>query len=75
MEKLNLDQFVLIQPVINQKLILENSCIEILYRFDNCINEESGWIVDLIDSRYINVSTYRTLSGRSYVRLPVELRS
>ena len=42
MEKLNLDQFVLIQPVINQKLILENSCIEILYRFDNCINEESG---------------------------------
>ena len=41
MEKLNLDQFVLIQPVINHKFILENACEEILYRFDNWINEES----------------------------------
>ena len=39
------------------------------------MNEASGWIVDLIESQYINVSTYRPLSGSSYVKLPVDLRS
>ena len=46
-----------------------------MYRFDNCINEGSGWIVELIESQYINISTYRPLSGSSYVKLPTELRS
>ena len=46
-----------------------------MYRIDNWINEGSGWIVELIESQYINVSTYRSLSGSSYVQLPVELRS
>ena len=39
------------------------------------MNEASGMIVDLIESQYINVSTYRPLSGSSYVKLPVDLRS
>ena len=42
---------------------------------DNWINEGSGWIVELIESQYINISTYRPLSGSSYVQLPVELKS
>ena len=43
---------------------------EILYKIDNWINEGSGWIVELIEYRYINISTYRPLSGNSYVKLP-----
>ena len=46
-----------------------------MYRIDNWINEGSGWIVELIESQYINISTYRPLSGSSYMDLPVELRS
>ena len=36
--------------------------------------KDLAWIVELIESQYINISTYRS-SGSSYVRLPVELRS
>ena len=32
------------------------------------------WIIKLIESQYINISTYRPLSGSSYIDLPVELR-
>ena len=38
-------------------------------RIDNWINEGSGWIVELIESQYINISTYRQLSRSSYVQL------
>ena len=55
-------------------MINHKSSLEILYRIDNWINEASGWIIELIESQYINISTYRPLSGSSYVNLPVELR-
>ena len=42
---------------------------------DVWINNESGWFIELIESQYINISTYRPLSGSSYMDLPVELRS
>ena len=42
---------------------------------DAWINEVSGWIIELIESQYINISTYRPLSGSSYLDLSVELRS
>ena len=73
MEKLNLGWFILIQKiktkktVINHKFSLENNFQEILYRIDNWINEETGWIIELIESEYINISTYRPLSGWSYM--------
>ena len=60
------------KTVINHKFSLENAFQEILYRIDNWINEGSGWIVELIESQYINISTYRPLSGSSYVKLPAE---
>ena len=63
------------KTVINHKFGLDKSFQEILYRIDNWINEGSGWIVELIESQYINVSTYRPLSGSSYIKLPVELKS
>ena len=61
--------------VINHRFRLENSFQEILHLIDNQVNEGSGWIVERIESQYINISTYRPLSGISYVQLPVELRS
>ena len=42
---------------------------------DNWINERSGWIIEFIESQYINISTYRPLSGSSYIDLPVELKN
>ena len=42
---------------------------------DNWINEGSGWIIEFIESQYINISTYRPLSRSSYMSLPIELRS
>ena len=63
------------KTVINHKFSLEYAFQEILYKIDNWINEGSGWIVELIESQYINVSTYRPLSGSSYVKLPAKLRS
>ena len=63
------------KTVINHKFSLENAFQEILYRIDNWINEGSGWIVEPIKSQYINISIYRPLSGSSYIKLPVELKS
>ena len=39
------------------------------------INYGSGWINELIESQYINISTYTPLSGSSYMDLPVELKT
>ena len=61
--------------VINYRFRLETSFQEILYMTDVWINRESGWIVESIESQYINISTYRPLSGSSYMDLTVDLRS
>ena len=42
---------------------------------DVWINNGSGLIIELIESQYINISTYRPLTGSSSMDLPVELRS
>ena len=39
------------------------------------INKGFRWNNESIESQYIDISTYRPLSGISYVKLPVELRS
>ena len=61
------------ETVINHEFNLENAFQEMLYSFDNWINEGSGWIIELIESQYISVSTYRPLSRSPYIKLPVEL--
>ena len=63
------------KTVINHRFVLENSFQEILYIFDNWINKGSGWIVESIKSQYINISTYRLLSGSSYISLPGQLKN
>ena len=41
---------------------------------DVWVNNGSGWIIELIEYQYINISPYRPLLGSSYMDLPVELR-
>ena len=63
------------KTVTNQRFKLEDSFQEILYMIGVWINNGSVWIIELIESQYINISNYRTLPGSSYMNLPVELRS
>ena len=42
---------------------------------DVWVNNGSGWIIELIEYQYINISPYRPLLGSSYMDLPIELRS
>ena len=58
------------KTVINYRYKLDQSFQEILYRIDAWINRGSGWIIELIESQYINISTYRS----SYIDLPIELK-
>ena len=53
------------KTVIRHKFSLENAFQEILYMIDAWINEGSGWIVESIESQYINISTYKPLLGSS----------
>ena len=61
--------------MINHKFSIGNALQETLYRIDNWINEGFGWIVESIDSQYINISTYWPFLGSSYVILPADLRN
>ena len=54
--------------VINHGFGLDKSFQEILYRIDNWINEGSGWIVETIESQYINISTYGPFVIRKFLR-------
>ena len=48
---------------------------EILNVMDKWVSEGLGWVIDRIDSHYINVTTYKPLHGSSYIELPTELRN
>ena len=54
------------KTVINHWFRLKNSFQEILYMIDVWINKGSGWNVESIESQYINISIYRSLSGSSW---------
>ena len=55
------------KTVTNHLFKLEKFFEDILYMIDVWINNGSGWIVELIESQYINISTYRPLLGSSYI--------
>ena len=61
--------------VINHRFKLGESFQEILYMIDAWINNGSGWIIESIESQYINISIYRPLVGNSYIDLPIELKN
>ena len=48
---------------------------EILNVIDKWVSEGSGWVIDQIDSHYLNVTLYKPLNGSSYIELPTELRN
>ena len=48
---------------------------EILNTIDIWVSEGSGWVIDKIDSNYINIVTYQPLNKSSYIELPTELRN
>ena len=62
------------KKIIKNRFKLEHAFQEILYRIDSCINKRSGWIIESIESQYINISTYRLLVGNSYIDCPIELK-
>ena len=48
---------------------------DILNAIDKWVSEGSGWVIDRIESHYINVTTYTPLHGSSYIELPTELKN
>ena len=63
----------LTKTAIGEKYHL-NACFnEIIFRLENWISHGSGWIVDSILNRYLNISSYKSLSGSTYCKLPEEL--
>ena len=48
---------------------------EILNVINKWASEDSRWVIDRIDSHYINVTTYQPLHGLSYLELPAKLRN
>ena len=63
------------KTVINFRFSLNESFREIIYRIDNWINEESGWIIEEIHIQYLHVSAYSPLIGSTYIKLPHELKN
>ena len=65
----------LVKIVINYDFehLVDKSFIAILHRIDNWINEGSGWVADLVNSKYGNISTYAPFLGSSFIRLPDKL--
>ena len=63
------------KTVINSdKYDIDKSSQETLYRIDNWINEESGWITESINNEYVNISAYNPLIGSTYIELPDGLK-
>ena len=54
---------------------LKMSRQEIINLIDKWISEGSGWVINQIDSHYMNVTIYTPLNGSSYIELPIELRN
>ena len=64
----------LTKTIINNRYKVDQSFQETLYGIDAWINRGSGWIIELIESQYINISTCIPLVGSSYIKLPIELK-
>ena len=56
-----------IEPELNMSKIINV--------IDKWVSEGSGWVIDRIDSHYLNVTLYKPLNGSSYIELPTELRN
>ena len=48
---------------------------DILNMIDKWVSEGSGWVINRINSHYINITLYKPLNGSSYIELPTELKN
>ena len=48
---------------------------EILNTIGKWVSEGLGWVIDRIDSHYLNITLYKPLNGSSYIELPTDLRN
>ena len=62
------------KTVINYEFSLDKLFQEILYRIDNWISEGFGWITELIEGVYVNISSYSPLIASTYIELPDEVK-
>ena len=65
------------QTVVNETQIndaLSHSQQIILNKIAQWVSEGSGWIVESVDSHYLNVVEYKPMKGSSYIELPTELQ-
>ena len=46
---------------------------EILNVIDKWVSEGLGWVIDQIDSHYINVTLYKPLNGSSYIDIFIDV--
>ena len=71
-----LNSFVKIVINENFEPSIDKSFEEVFYMLDNWINEGSGWIIEFINSQYLNISTYIPLLGNgNFIELPKELNN
>ena len=59
--------------VINQRFNLNSAYEELKHRLDIWTGEGSGWIVDKIEDRNIDIANYDPLARSGYITLPPEL--
>ena len=61
----------LTKTVIGGNAYFLDQCFnEIIFRLENWISHGSGWNVEEIISQYLNISSYKPLSGSTYCALP-----
>ena len=63
------------KTVINSEYYFDKSFQEILYSLGNWINKGSRWIIESIESDYVNISAYSPLIGTTYTELPDKLKN
>ena len=63
----------LTKTVIGEKYHLNECFNEKKFRLENGISHGSGWIADSILNQYLNISSYKPLSGSTYCKVPKEL--
>ena len=52
------------KTVIREKYYLDQCFNEIIFRLENWISHRNRWNVDNILSQYLNISSYKPLSGK-----------
>ena len=63
----------LTKTVIGEKYYLNECFNEITLRLENWMSHGSGWNVDSILNQYLNIRSYKPLSGSTYCKLSKEL--